>query len=132
MPTLIFIGGLLHFAILIASVLVPRTLDWKVQLAKLPRLLRDLIWVHGVFIVLVIIGFGTLSVTHASLLAGSCPLARSICAFIAIFWFCRLIVQAFIFDAERYLTTPLLAAGYHGLSGVFIYLTLTYAAAALV
>jgi hypothetical protein len=58
-------------------------------------------------------------------------LARSICGFIAIFWFCRLLVQAFVFEAERYLATPLLALGYHALTGVFIVLTFTYAAAAV-
>lgn len=43
---LIFIGGILHFGILIASALVPQVLDWKASLAKLDGLLRQLIWVH--------------------------------------------------------------------------------------
>jgi hypothetical protein len=55
---LIFIGGILHFGILLASAAVPQVLDWKGSLAKLDGLTRQLVWVHGIFIVLVIIGFG--------------------------------------------------------------------------
>ena len=59
---LIFAGGILHFGILLASAMVPKVLDWKASLAKLDGLFRQLVWVHGAFIVLVIIGFGVLSV----------------------------------------------------------------------
>ena len=59
---LLFVGGILHFGILIASALVPRVLNWRSSLRKLDPLSRQLIWVHGLFIVLVIIAFGVLSV----------------------------------------------------------------------
>ena len=64
LTTLIFIGGICHFGILIASALTPQVMNWKTELAKLPRLLRQLIWVHGIFIVLVIIGFILLERTN--------------------------------------------------------------------
>ena len=63
LSTLIFVGGILHFGILIASAMVPSALDWKASLSRLDPLFRQLVWVHGVFIVLVIIGFGLLA-TH--------------------------------------------------------------------
>ncbi len=63
---LIFIGGILHFGILLASALLPKVLDWKASLGKLDGLSRQLVWVHGVFIVLVIIGFGLLSLVFPS------------------------------------------------------------------
>ena len=98
---LVFIGGLLHFGILLASSMVPKVLNWKMSLDGLDDLSRQLVWVHGLFIVLVIIGFGLISVLLASELASGTPLARGICLFIAIFWGARLVVQFFVFDVSR-------------------------------
>ena len=123
---LIFAGGILHFGILLASAMVPKVLDWKGSLEKLDGLFRQLVWVHGAFIVLVIIGFGVLSIVLAGDLASGTPLARGMCLFISLFWSARLIVQFFVFDAKPYLKTTLLKAGYHGLTVVFIYITVIY------
>ncbi|HEY2895312.1 MAG TPA: hypothetical protein VGJ16_13900 [Pirellulales bacterium] len=131
LPWLIFVGGLLHFGILLASALAPQVLDWKTSLRQLDRLSRQLIWVHGAFIVLVIIGFGVLSTLFAGELAAHTPLARAVCGFIALFWAARLFVQFFVFDAQSHLTRPLLRFGYHALTFVFIYHAVVYAAAAL-
>jgi hypothetical protein len=131
LTTLIFIAGVLHFGILIASALVPQVLDWRSSLAKLDPLLRQLIWVHGVFIVLVIIGFGVLSLTDATALASGTPFARSVSAFIAIFWGARLAVQFFVFDAKPHLRSVWLKVGYHGLTLVFAYIAAVFAVAAI-
>ena len=128
---LVFIGGLLHFGILLASSMVPKVLNWKMSLDGLDDLSRQLVWVHGVFIVLVIIGFGLISVLLASELTSGTPLARGICLFIAIFWGARLVVQFFVFDAKQYLKTTFLKVGYHGLTVVFIFHTAVYLLAAV-
>ena len=127
---LIFIGGILHFGILLASAMVPKVLDWKASLDQLDGLSRQLVWVHGAFIVLVIIGFGLLSIIFAADLVTGAPLARGMCLFIALFWAARLIVQLVVFDAKPYLKTAFLKAGYHGLTLVFMYHTVVYALAA--
>lgn len=127
---LIFVGGILHFGILIASAMVPQVLDWKASLAKLDPLFRQLVWVHGAFIVLVIIGFGLLSILFANDLAAGTSLARGVCLFIAIFWTARLVVQFFIFEAKPHLKTALLKTGYHGLTLVFFYHAVVYSVAA--
>lgn len=127
---LIFIGGILHFGILLASAMVPKVLDWKASLDKLDGLSRQLVWVHGVFIVLVIVGFGLLSILFAGELVTGTPLARGVCIFIALFWAARLIVQFFVFEAEPYLKSTLLKAGYHGLTVVFVYHAVVYSLAA--
>ncbi len=128
---LILIGGFLHFGILIASALVPGVLDWRKELAKLAPLSRQLVWVHGAFIVLVILGFGALSVALPGELAAGSWLARGICAFVAIFWAARLAVQFFVFDAKPYLHNGLLKLGYHGLTVVFLYQAVVYGMAAV-
>ena len=65
MKTLLFIGGLLHFVILIASAMAPRVLDWRANLKALHPFLRRLLWVYGSFIVLVIVSFGTVTFVAA-------------------------------------------------------------------
>ncbi len=127
---LLRLGGLLHFVILIASALTPRVLDWRAALAPLSAFMRCLVWVYGAFIVLVIAGFGVLSVLHAGALAEHTPLARFVCTFIALFWLCRLIVQLFIFDTRAILRGPWLKAGYHALTAAFVILVFVYGWAA--
>jgi hypothetical protein len=131
MKTLLLIGGLFHFVILIASALTPRVLDWGANLAALHPFLRRLFWIYGCFIVLVIVSFGVLTLLHADELASTAPLARSICAIIAIFWLARLAVQFFVFDARPFLTSPFLRVGYHGLSLLFIAVVFIYGCVAL-
>jgi len=128
---LIFIGGVLHFGILTAGALVPKVLDWKKSLLKLDRLSREIVWVHGASIVMVVIGFGVLSVVFPHELTAGTPLARGLCSFIGVFWATRLCVQLFAFNAKAYLTNPLLTVGYHGLTVVFTYHTLVYSSVAL-
>jgi hypothetical protein len=124
---LLRLGGVLHFLILFASALVPRVLNWKTELASLHPFLRRLFWVYGVFIVLTIVGFGAISMTCAEELAGGSLLARSFCAFVAVFWAVRLAVQFFVFDARPFLTHWFLRAGYHGLTALFLALIAIYA-----
>ena len=128
---LILLGGILHFGILLASALVPRVLDWKRTLGKLDRLSRQVVWVHGAFIVLVIIGFGLLSVVFADQLAAGTPLARGVCLFIGLFWGARLVLQLFVIDAREHLASPLLKIGYYALTVVFLYHTVVYSLAAI-
>ena len=128
---LILIGGVLHLGILVASACVPGVLDWRRELAKLAPLSRQLVWVHGAFIVLVIVGFGLLSLMAPTELAAGTFLARGVCSFVAIFWSARLAVQFFVFDAKPYLKSAFLRLGYNGLTAVFAYLAVVYSVAAM-
>src|SRR5690348_10462076 len=121
LATMILIGGVLHFGLLLASASVPRVLGWRRELGKLDPLAQQVVWVHGAFIVLIIIGFGAVSVGLPNELAGGSVLARALCAFIALFWAARLVVQFFVFDAKPYLRSALLKLGYNGLTVVFAY-----------
>ncbi|MBC9868471.1 MAG: hypothetical protein F7O42_11440 [Opitutae bacterium] len=126
------LAGMAHFGILVASATVPKALNWRENLGLLPKLLQQLFWVYGSFIVLVIVCFGVITLTQAEELArGEEPLARLVCGMIALFWFVRLLVQLFVFEAKLYLTTTFYRIGYNGLTLVFIFLTAVYTWAAL-
>jgi hypothetical protein len=124
--TLLRAAGVLHFGVLTASALVPRGLNWRENLASLHPFLRRMFWVYGIFIVLVIVSFGTLTLVHAPAMSAGDPVARWLCGFIALFWAARLIVQIFVFDARPFLTNWFYKMGYHALTVVFIYFVAVY------
>jgi len=131
LETYLKLAGVLHFALLAASFSTPRALDWRRNLASLHPFLRSLFWVYGAFIVLIIIGFGTITLLNSSAMASGEPLARTLCAFIAVFWLARLGVQWLVFDARPFLTNWFYRIGYHSLNFVFGYFTAVYGLAAI-
>jgi hypothetical protein len=122
----LYIAGAGHFAILAASAMVPRVLDWRGSLARIHPFMRRLFWVYGGFIVLTIIGLGTLTLMHAPSMATGEPVARSLAAFTGLFWLARLAVQWTVFDATPFLTTRSLRVGYHVLTAAFAALVAVY------
>jgi hypothetical protein len=131
MKTLLEIAAAVQLSILVASALTPLVLDWRKNLSALHPFLRKLFWVYGVFIVLTIVAFAVLTFLHADAMAAHEPVARSLCAFIAIFWTTRLFVQFFIFDVRPFLTNWVYTTGYHGLAVAFVFLVFVYGRAAL-
>ena len=127
---LIFLAGIGQLSVLIASALVPLLLNWRQELSTLSRLHRQMYWVYGGYVVLAIVAFGLLSIVNAHELAGGTPLARGVCAYIAVFWGVRLILQA-VFEAREYLTRWWLRAGYSLLTMLFAAFTAIYTWAAM-
>ncbi len=125
-------AGVLHFGLLLAASNVPRVLDWRNELSKVNSLSRQLILVHGGFIVLTIVAFGLITLVASAELVGGTLIALLVCAFIGVFWFTRLMIQLFYFDARPWLTTWWRKYGYAALYGVFAYLATVYLAAAWV
>ena len=126
----IFVAGLAHFGVLIASALVPFQLQWRTELASLSRLHRQMYWVYGGYVVLSILAFGLLSIVNASALASGDALARGVCAYIAVFWGVRLILQG-VFDVREHLKSRWLQVGYLLLTVLFAGFTVVYGLAGL-
>ena len=129
-PTLLLVGGIAHCAVLTASALVPFKLNWREELRQLPRLHRQMYWTYGAYVVLNIIAFATISILNRNELASGGGLARSVLAYIAVFWAIRVMLQA-VFDVQQHLTTWWLKVGYHGLTVLFLFLVLLYSWLAL-
>jgi hypothetical protein len=122
---LLFAAGLIQICVLVASALVPLHLNWKSQLAPLPKLIQQLFWVYGGYVVLAIGGLGVLVTVNAAELAGGSLLARSICGYLFAFWGIRLGLQL-VLDARPYLTAWWLWAGEGLLTLIFAFLTAVY------
>ena len=128
---LLLAAGALHLALLLPGTLTPRVLNWRTELRNVCDLSRHVIWVHGAFLEIVIVGFGLLTLLNAPALTAGTMLARSLCGLIALFWLARLGIQLFLFDARPYLRNRFLKAGYHTLTLVFTYFAAVYAWAAV-
>jgi hypothetical protein len=130
LETALLIAGLLHFTLLLAGFSAPRVLNWSIELRKVNSLTRQLVLVHGGFIVLTIIAFGAMTLAGGAELLGGTRTALLLTGFIALFWGARLVVQITYFEAGPWLTTIWRKLGYRALYVVFAYLTCVYAWAA--
>lgn len=130
LSTAIFVAGIGQLGVLVASSLVPLRLDWKTTLSPLPQLVRQLFWVYGGYVVLSIISLGLISLINSEELASGSRLARSFCAYAAMFWGIRLSLQPFL-AAKPFLTTWWLRGGYHLLSVLFVSFTVIFGWAAI-
>lgn len=90
---LLWLAGAGHFIVLTASIQVPGRMHWKEDLAKLMPVNRKLMWTYGMFIVMTIVAFGTLTLAlHYELLRGD-RAALGLAAFIGAFWTLRIVVD---------------------------------------
>jgi hypothetical protein len=122
----LLIAGALHLVPLLAGLTMPRVLHWGSDLGKLDALTRQLIWVHGAFIAITVLAFGLITMTAAESMLQGTPLAVGIAAFIGLFWFLRLLIQLFYFDAHPWLTNSFRTVGYNSLTFVFGYFSVVY------
>jgi hypothetical protein len=127
---LIRLAGAGQLSVLIASSLVPFELNWKRDLASLPVLHRQMYWTYGGYVVLGIIALGAMSLACADELASGTRLGRAVCAYGALFWGVRVMLQA-VFDVKPHLTAWWLTAGYHALTVLFLFFTAVYGYTAL-
>lgn len=130
LPDLIFAAGVGQLGVLVASALVPSRLDWKRELASLPKLHRQMYFIYGGYVVLGIVSLGLISLLLSADLASGTPLARAVCGYAFAFWGIRLSLQA-VLDAKPFLTAWWLKAGYALLTLLFLSFTLIFGYAAL-
>lgn len=128
---LLQIAGVMHLGLMCAGLLMPRVVEMRLHLAKLPPFIRQLFWIYYSFIGLCLVSFCIITILFADTLAAGSPLARALCAFFAVFWTVRLFAATFVFNMKPYLTTTFRRLGYHAMNIVFAYLPIVYAWAAL-
>jgi hypothetical protein len=90
---LLWLAGVGHFTVLIASFQVPARMKWREDLAKLMPVNRKLMWTYGAFIVLTIVALGTLTLAlHDELLRGD-RAALGLAGFAGAFWLMRVVMD---------------------------------------
>jgi hypothetical protein len=100
MIELIVLAGIVQLGLAGVNFILPRILRPSTELAPVSPMIRKMFYVHWIYIVFVLLIFSGLSVFFAGELASGHPLGRFICAAIALFWFARVPIQFFYYDAE--------------------------------
>lgn len=96
---LILAAGVIHAGIVIANIPLPGRLRVRENLAVVPNFVRQIFYVHWVYIVVVVGFFSALCFGFAAELAGATLLGRFLSAFMAAFWLSRLLLQWFYYDS---------------------------------
>jgi hypothetical protein len=97
---LIYLAGVIYAGIVLANIPLPRKLKTAENLATVPRFLRQVFYVHWFYIVLIVAFFSVLCFGFPKELMGASLLGRFLSAFMAGFWFVRLVLQLFCYDPE--------------------------------
>jgi len=130
MRALIVLAGAGQLALAAASLAIPRILGWREETAKLQPLTRRVFWTYAVYIWSFNVAFGLLSVLAPERLLDGAPLAAAVCAFIALYWGARLVVQFAWFGRAGGPAGIRYRLAEAALVALFVYLTVVYTAAA--
>ncbi len=122
--TLLTIAGLLHFALIPASLSVPRVMNWRRELQLLSPLSRQIVWVHGGFIAGLILAFGILTLVLAEPMAAGRE--RTLTGVIGAFWLARVLVQLFYYPPNIWPAVWWARWGRHALTLLFTYWATVY------
>jgi hypothetical protein len=93
-------AGAVHLGIIAANVPLPGRLRVRERLAGVPRFMRQIFYVHWLYIVIVLGMFAALCFRFARELAGATAMGRFLSTFMAAFWLLRIGLQIFYYDPE--------------------------------
>ena len=93
-------AGVAHVGIIAANIPLPGRLRVRERLAGLPRFLRQIFYVHWIYIVIILGLFAWLCLGFAPELAGGSDLGRFLSGFMGGFWLLRIGLQVFYYDRE--------------------------------
>lgn len=107
LETLLRFVALLQFGLAILSLLLPRILDWKPDIARMPLLIRQVFEIHGWFIAITLVIWAVLTWRFAPEMANvPTELTRWLCAAIGLFWGVRCVMQWTHYSAAHWWGIP--------------------------
>jgi hypothetical protein len=129
MKTYLEIAGILQLALSVAHIPFARYFGWRKELQNVSLFTRQVFWVHAGFLMLVLAGFGGLSLFWTNELLAANPLSQVILAGLAIFWALRLFCQFFVYRAELWRGHAFNTVMHCVFAILWAYLTAVYATA---
>lgn len=126
--TLLTLAGAAHFLVLTASFQVPHRLDWKNELQRLRPLNRKLMWVYGGYIFSMIALLGILTLNLKTEMIQGDKAALCIVALTALFWWSRILVDAFFFEHKDWPEGHAFVIGHTLLTSLFCTIASIYTA----
>ena len=124
------ICGVILLILAASHVAFPRFFNWREELSRLSLLNRQIFLVHTLFIGLLLVLLGLLSLFGAPLLTIPSPLATVLLIGIALFWLTRLAVQLFVYSPRLWRGIPSRTAIHWVFCLIWTYLSASYGTAA--
>ena len=100
MPHMLWVAGCIQAGIVLVNFVLPRKLRVREGLAQVPAFLKQVFYVHWLYIVIIVGLFSFLCFRFAGELSGGSPLGTFLSAFIAGFWLLRIGLQWFYYDSD--------------------------------
>lgn len=124
------IAGLLQIALALLHAAFPKRFGWKEEFAAVSLLSRQIMYVHTLFVALVVFLMGVLCFTSAPDLV-STALGKRVCLGLGVFWGVRLVIQFFGYSSELWRGKRLETSIHIIFSVLWVYLTATFFATLL-
>jgi len=102
------LAGLAQLVLVAGSVAIPKCLNWKGGLSGLMPLLRKMFWTYAVYISVMHVFFGVVSLFAAEELVSGGFITTALCVLMLIWWFARILIQFFYFDKTGILRRSLI------------------------
>jgi hypothetical protein len=123
------LAGSFLLGLFVLNFFVPGRFKWAEELPRLSLINRRIFQVHAVFIAFILLLSGLLLVLLPHELLAPTPLARAVLGGLAAFWGLRLWMQWFMYNRELWLGKRFETAMHFLFSGLWVFLTATFAAA---
>jgi hypothetical protein len=120
------VAGLAQIVLVIGSLIIPVILRWKIELAKVQTLIRQMFWTYAAYILVINLCFGLVSWFNFRELVNGSILSVYITGFIAMYWISRVLVQFLYFDRSSFPPGWWNRLGEIILVGLFIFLSGVY------
>jgi hypothetical protein len=119
------IAGLVQIALALIHGAFPKRFRWKEEFASVSLLSRQIMYVHTLFVALVVFLMGVLCFTSAPDLI-STSLGKRVCLGLGVFWGLRLAIQFFGYSSELWRGKRLETSIHIIFSILWVYLTATF------
>ncbi len=97
METALRIGGLILTGLVVANFVAPKRFNYSSNLASSSVFVRQVFYVHAAYLISILGGLAVLCLGWPDLLIND-RMGKILCAFFALFWFSRVIVQLTYYD----------------------------------
>lgn len=122
--------GVILIVLSIAHAIFPKYFDWKKELSPLSLINRQIMYVHTLFIALVVFLMGLLCLTSSGDLTGT-ALGKKIVFGLAAFWITRLFIQFFGYSPKLWRGKTFETTVHIFFSVLWIYFSIVFLTAAL-
>jgi hypothetical protein len=126
---LLWVAAIVQLGMVLANFYLPSKLRYRENLARVTPMIRQIFMVHAAYVVGIVFLFVVVTITFSQDLSSGHGLGRFLAAAMCVFWFCRIPLQLFYYDASIRRANR---AGDMAMIVALLFLAVTYGAAAFV